>query len=443
MLQEFRDHIQSQFPEFTGKKLLLAISGGIDSIVLADLLQKIKLDFSFAHCNFQLRATESEGDEAFVKDLAKKYNLTCFTKRFDTNKYAKEFGLSTQMAARELRYTWFKNLMETQKCDYLLTAHHADDELETFFIHFLRGTGLDGFLGIPPKNEYIRRPLLPFSRNDIEIYAEEQQLNWREDASNAELKYERNRIRHIIIPELLKMQPQLHKVFNRTQQHLKQSRSLIDQFMDKAKAQICQWDENNYLKINLEQLDNFSDSNAVLYEILKNFGFKDWKSIKDLRTAPSGKRIFSNNYILLKNRKELILYPMTNEPDQPEISIPNLPVYHTFGKKVLKSEKIRDGLKMLSNLTKNQIIIDTDKLKFPLSVRKWQKGDYFYPIGLNGSKKLSDFFKDLKLSSIEKENIWLLCSENKIVWVIGERMDDRFKIDSDTKNSIKFDISNG
>jgi tRNA(Ile)-lysidine synthase len=443
VLQEFRDHIESQFPELSGRRILLAISGGLDSIVLANLLNKSKVDFSLAHCNFQLRGIESDADEAFVKELAKGYNIACFTEKFDTKQYAEANGLSTQMAARDLRYAWFKNLIETKKYDYLLTAHHFDDELETFFIHFLRGTGLDGFLGIPSKNEFIRRPLLPFYRNDIENYAKEQQLVWREDTSNAELKYERNKIRHVIIPELLKIQPQLHKVFTRTRQNLKQSRSLIDQFIDKAKAQICHFDENNCLKINLEQLANFSDSNTILYEILKNYGFKDWKSIEELRTAPTGKKIFSHNYILLKNREELVLYPIEKEHVESDILIENLPVFHTFGKKVLKSEKISDGLKFISDLNKNQIIVDADKLKFPLHVRKWEKGDYFYPFGLNGTKKLSNFFKDLKLSLFEKENIWLLCSDNKIVWVIGERMDDRFKIDSNTKNSIKFNISNG
>lgn len=443
MLEQFTDHLRSQFPELIGTKNLLAISGGMDSVVLADLLKKNQIDFSFVHCNFQLRGSESEKDEAFVKELAKKNGLSCFTQKFDTDRYAKENRLSTQMAARELRYNWFKSLIETKKFDYLLTAHHADDELETFFIHFLRGSGLDGFLGIPSKNEYIRRPLLPFSRKDMEDYAVHNQLIWREDTSNAEIKYERNKIRHLIIPELLKMQPQLHKVFIKTQNNLRQSRSLIDQFIEKAKGQICHYDENNSLKINLEQLANFSDSKAVLYEILKDYGFTDWKSIEELRTAPTGKKIFSKNYILLKNREELMMYPIKKADLESEILIDSLPVYHVVGNKVLRSEKLTNGLHLVSDLNKNQIILDADKLKLPLSVRKWQKGDYFYPIGLNGSKKLSKFFKDLKLSIPEKENIWLLCSDNRIVWVIGHRMDDRFKIDPNTKNCLKFDISDG
>jgi len=443
LLEQFTDHLRLQFPELFGTKNLLAISGGMDSVVLADLLKINQIDFSFAHCNFQLRGDESEKDETFVKELAKKYSLTCFTQKFDTDQYAIDNRLSTQMAARDLRYNWFKDLIETKKLDYVITAHHADDELETFFIHFLRGSGLDGFLGIPSKNEYIRRPLLPFRRNDIEDYAISKQLIWREDASNAEIKYERNKIRHLIIPELLKIQPQLHKVFTKTQSNLRQSRSLIDQFINKAKGQICHYDENNSLKINLEQLANFSDSKAVLYEILKDFGFTDWKSIEELRTAPTGKKIISKNYILLKNREELILYPNNKEYAETEILIDSLPVYHVIGSKVLRSEKLTKGVHLVADLNKNQIILDADKLKFPLSVRKWKKGDYFYPIGLNGSKKLSKFFKDLKLSILEKENIWLLCSDNRIIWVIGLRMDDRFKIDPNTKNCLKFDISDG
>ena len=443
MLEQFTDHLQSKFPELLGTKNLLAISGGMDSVVLADLLKINRIDFSFAHCNFQLRGSESEKDEGFVKDLAKKYNISCYTKKFDTDHYAKKYGLSTQMAARDLRYHWFKSLIETKKFDYLITAHHLDDEIETFFIHFLRGSGLDGFLGIPPKNEYIRRPLLPFKREDIENYAKNMQFIWREDASNAELKYERNRIRHIVIPELLKIQPQLHKVFAKTQSNLKQSRSLIDQFIEKAKGQICHYDEDNALKINLEQLANFSDSKAVLYEILKDYGFTDWKSIEELRTAPTGKKIFSKSNILLKNREELILYPIKKEYSESEILIDSLPVYHTLNDKVLRSEKCTKDFHLFAELSKHQIVLDADKLKFPLSVRKWQKGDYFYPIGLSGSKKLSKFFKDLKLSILEKENIWLLCSDNKIIWVIGLRMDDRFKIGPNTKNCLKIDISDG
>lgn len=435
MLQKFKEHINSDFPFLRGKKLLIAISGGLDSVVLRNLLSSLNFDISLAHCNFQLREKASDLDEEFVVNLSQKSSNQIFIKKFNTEEYCKENKLSTQIAARELRYNWFKELVKEHQFNYILTAHHADDNLETFLINLTRGSGLEGFTGIPKMNENIVRPLLPFSRDEILEYAKENTIEWREDASNASTKYVRNKIRHQVIPILKEINPSLLSSFEKTIKNLQESQQIVDDKIEEVSLKIIET-ENNISKINIDKIQQLSNPKAYLYQFLKDYNFTEWNDVYNLLIAQSGKQVFSKTHRLLKNRDFLILSKKTGATfiademsfniDENQSEITN-PIHLTL-------EEVKE--KTIEN--KQAIYLDKDLLKYPLRVRKWQNGDYFYPTGMQGKKKLSKFFKDEKLSLIEKENTWLLCNaENEIVWVINYRQDRRFKIFNTTKQTVK------
>ncbi|PCI31691.1 MAG: tRNA lysidine(34) synthetase TilS [Flavobacteriaceae bacterium] len=441
MLKKLRTHIQQNLPFLSDKKLLLAVSGGIDSMILVDTFHKLGLQIGIAHCNFKLRSKSSDKDERFVIETAHKLNIPMFNISFDTKTYANEQQLSIQMAARELRYHWFYKILSENKYDYLLTAHHKDDVIETFLINFSRGTGLHGLTGIPEINNEIIRPLLPFSRNDINVYAAKNNLTWREDKSNADTKYLRNKIRHKVIPVFKELNPSFLESFTQTLSHLNESKSFIDQQMDRIKTAIVST-ENNSFVIDIEKLQAQGEEKFILREILKNYQFTQWDDVYNLLTAQSGKFLTSATHRLLKNREQLIL----SEISQVEAS-----TFHIVkdSKKIkhpihLKFKKMDDTkLKEFQNNPKSathKVHVDLDTISYPIIVRKWQQGDFFYPFGMQGKKKLSKFFKDEKMSLLEKENTWVLCSENKIIWIVGKRMDERFKIKKSTKKGLKITL---
>ena len=440
MLSDFQKHINNKFSFLKSKKLLIAFSGGLDSLVLSHLLSVLKYDISLAHCNFRLRGIESDIDEKFALQKAKGLDIKYYVNRFDTSDYAKKNKLSIQMAARELRYTWFQEIMQDNDYDYLLTAHHADDNLETFLINLSRGTGLEGLTGIPEINQKIIRPLLVFSKIQLEKYAKAKQLRWREDISNADTKYLRNRIRHDLIPILKELNPSLIESFNQTLNNLKGSEQIIKDRVKNVQQQVFSEEKDN-IKINIQKLKKLSDPRSYLFELLKAFGFTEWNDVFDLLDSQSGKQILSKTHRLIKDREFLLLEKITakihlqfevlESTDQLETESFQL----IF--KELDSFYQQDYRKNRSNHT---VYINKDLLIFPLQVRKWKKGDYFCPLGMQGKKKLSKYFKDEKLSLLEKENIWLLCSDNKIVWVINHRSDERFKITEQTKNILKVEI---
>lgn len=446
MTNPFENHINTAFPFLKGKKLLLAISGGIDSVVLADLLIQNKQDIALAHCNFQLRGTDSDKDEAFVKDLAGKYNIPLFSVRFDTKKTAAERKVSTQVAARDLRYEWFEKIRKEHHYSFILTAHHADDNIETVLINLIRGTGLEGLTGIPERNKNILRPLLPFSREEIKSYAEEKSLKWREDLSNDEDKYTRNKIRHQILPVLKELNPGFNTTFQQTLSHLKGASAIVRESVNKVKCKIFHKTGTDTYELDIKKIKRLKNVKHYLYEMLKDYGFTEWDDVFNLLYAQSGKQIFSKTHRLIKDRDLLLLTGLDSEEKlpPPEYTIASgqkkqeLGGYTLFFSNVsVKDVKNED---IIENRSEKKIYLDKGKIKFPLSVRKWKEGDYFYPIGLQGKKKLSKFFKDEKLSVLDKENIWLLCDQNKIVWIIGERMDDRVKITEKTKEILIIDI---
>jgi len=432
MLQKFKKHITKEFPFLKDTKLLLAISGGVDSVVLFHLLHKLNYDVSLAHCNFKLRGKESDLDEEFIKNLNQISSNQIFTISFDTEKYAKEHKLSTQIAARELRYNWFQKLITEHKFDYVLTAHHADDNLETFLIHLTRGSGLDGFTGIPIVNGNIVRPLLAFSREEILNYAKDHDIEWREDASNASNKYIRNKIRHQVLPVLKEINPSVLDSFATTIENLQESKQIIEDSIENIASEVLK-KEANFIKIDIEKIKELSNPKAYLYQLLKSYHFTEWNDVYDLLNAQSGKQVFSKTHGLLKDRDVLILskIDLSNSIEmafqiEEEITEITNPIHLTFEEVFEKSTE-----------NKQTIYVDKDLLKYPLILRKWEKGDYIYPLGMQGKKKLSKYFKDEKFSLIDKENTWLLCNaENQIMWIVNHRQDRRFVKNNNLKISV-------
>jgi tRNA(Ile)-lysidine synthase len=436
LLNKFQEHITNNLTFLKEGKLLIAISGGLDSVVMTHLFKILDFDIHLAHCNFNLRGEESDTDEAFVLELAEDLELEVFIESFDTQNYAEENKLSVQMAARELRYNWFEELAEQLQFDYILTAHHADDNLETFLINVSRGTGLDGLTGIPEINGKIVRPLLPFSRTDILKYAEENAIQWREDSSNASTKYVRNKLRHELIPILKELNPQLLQSFKKTQDHLNDSKSIIEDSIVKIQKKVVSISDNTIL-LNIDKIQKLSKPKAYLYELLKDFGFTEWDDVNNLLYAQSGKVICSKSHRLIKDRDYLMLSENITVKDESYFSISKDDKKITLSKCTLNLEEVETiGVSNAST-----IFVDKDLLKYPLMVRKWEKGDYFYPFGMTGKKKLSKFFKDEKWSLPDKEQGLLLFSDDKIVWILNSRMDNRFKVTNDTKTILKIQLT--
>lgn len=443
MRQKFINHINLKFPFLKDKKLLIAISGGVDSVVLTHLIVTLSaVKVCLAHCNFQLREKESDLDEEFVINLGKELHINTFTTQFETNQFAQQRKVSTQIAARNLRYSWFEELMQKHKFDYVLTAHHADDNLETFLINLSRGTGLEGLTGIPEMNGNIIRPLLPFSRDEILEYATKNGIEWREDQSNASTKYIRNKIRHNIVPVLKEINSSLLDSFAKTTTHLKESQQIINHSVNQISKEIIQKDFSTKTDVkayNIEKIKALSNPKAYLYQLLKDFNFTEWHDVYNLLSAQSGKQIFSKTHILLKDRDFLLL----SEKETVNSS------EHTFKINENTSEirhpihlKFKDADNM-SIADKQTIWVDKSKIQFPLQLRKWKNGDVFYPSGMQGKKKVSKYFKDEKFSLIDKENTWLLCNNNDtIIWIIGHRSDNRFIAKSKTKSFLKVTIIN-
>ncbi len=443
-----RNHIEKNLSFLKDKKLLIAISGGIDSVVLTHLLYELQFLVSLAHCNFSLRGKESNKDEQFVLNLGEKLDIPTYSKKFETEKYAAKNGISTQMAARELRYNWFQKIIKKNKLDYILTAHHKEDVIETFLINLTRGTGLDGLTGIPEINGNIVRPLLPFTRKEILVFAAKNKIHWQEDQSNSSIKYVRNKIRHKVVPVLKEVNPNLLDTFYQTLENLKGSQQIINDSIQRIHRKITIVHDSEF-HFDIKKIKKLNNPKVYLYELLKEYGFTEWDDLCDLLHAQTGKQVFSNTHRLLKNRDYLILSEISTSKESESYQIPeniskiDKPIKLKFETIPILSDTKNHQTKVLRELIfddMNTISIDADTVHFPLTIRKWQKGDFFYPIGLKGKKKLSKFFKDEKLSLLDKENTWLLCSKDAIVWVIGKRLDDRFKVTKTTSKIVKIKL---
>ena len=434
MLTNFKNHISNTFPALKGKKILIACSGGLDSVVLSRLFKELNYDISLAHCNFSLRGKESDEDEKFVILLADKLSIPIFNKKFNTKAYKIKHKLSTQVAARQLRYQWFEEVCTEHSFDYLATAHHLDDDLETFLINLSRGTGLRGLIGIPLINDKIIRPFLNFPRADILQYAKEKNSPWREDSSNQTSDYLRNKLRIEVIPRLKEVDHNLLNGFHQTQKYLNDSMALVNDYMALIKNLVVDETEDGF-EIDVLKLQDLPNTNALLYELLAPFGFTAWDDISDLLTAQSGKQIFSESHRILKNRKSLLLVENSFVHNEETYTIKE----SDTGIDTPINLKIEHVAKT-SDYTSSIVYLDVQKLNFPLQLRKWREGDSFYPFGMKGKKKLSKFFKDEKLSLVAKEKTWVLTSENHIVWIVGMRSDHRFKVESQTKKILKITV---
>jgi tRNA(Ile)-lysidine synthase len=434
LLTNFKNHISNTFPALKGKRILIACSGGLDSVVLSRLFKELNYDISLAHCNFSLRGKESDEDENFVILLADKLSIPIFNKKFNTKAYKIKHKLSIQVAARQLRYQWFAEVCAEHSFDYLATAHHLDDDLETFLINLSRGTGLKGLIGIPLINDKIIRPFLNFPRADILQYAKENNCPWREDSSNQTSDYLRNKLRIEVIPRLKEVDHNLLNGFHQTQKYLNDSMALVNDYMTLIKNLVVSETEDGF-EIDVLKLQDLPNTNALLYELLAPFGFTAWDDLSDLLTAQSGKQIFSESHRILKNRKSLLLVENNFVHNKATYTIKE----SDTGIDIPINLKIERVDKILG-YTPSIVYLDVQKLSFPLQLRKWREGDSFYPFGMKGKKKLSKFFKDEKLSLIAKEKTWVLSSGNQIVWIVGMRSDHRFKVENQTKKILKITV---
>ncbi len=423
----------TRFPFLKDTPFLIACSGGLDSTVLAHLCLKCGYPIGLAHCNFKLRETESDGDEKFVEKLSKAWGIPYYGTSFETKKEILQVKGSVQMVARELRYDWFAKLVQETKFEYVLSAHHLDDSLETFIINLSRGTGIDGLNGIPERHNHIIRPLLPFQRAQILAYAKNQNLRWREDSSNASDHYLRNTIRHKVVPELKELNPSFLDNFQKTQGFLHDSSLILENAKKELQSRLFK-EKEGVIQINIENLKKLNPLLPNLQLLLREFGFTAWQDIVRLLDATSGKEINSQTHRLLKDRQLLLLSPLKTQTAD-SICIPkNSTILESpVRMKITEVEEIR-GMGI------NTIFVDAEKIGFPLLLRKWKTGDYFYPFGMRGRKKVSKYFKDEKMSILDKEEQWVLCSGEKIIWILGRRADHRFRVTSATKNIMKLEI---
>jgi tRNA(Ile)-lysidine synthase len=443
LLQTFLAFIKKENLFQPQDRLLLAVSGGVDSVVLCELCHQAGFDFAIAHCNFQLRGQESERDANFVKDLATQYNMPLFYKTFDTNKYAIDNKVSIQVAARELRYEWFYSLINSstnKPFNHILTAHHQDDNIETMLMHFFKGTGIAGLRGMLPKQHKIIRPLLFASRNDIEIFAEKNGLKWVEDSSNQSDKYTRNYFRHQLLPLVQVQFPQVMTNLSGNLERFREIEILYQQSIQQHKKKLLEF-RGNEVHIPALKLKKSEPLQTIVYEIIKDYSFTPHqvKEVINLLESESGKYVQSPTHRIIKNRSWLIIAP--NQPGESEtILIEEATTTIQFAGFNLKLEKLAATNYQLS--TDNAVAcVSADAIKFPLLLRPWKQGDYFYPLGMQKKKKLSRFFIDQKLSKIEKENIWVLEMDKKIIWIVGHRIDDRFKVLPTTKEVLKFSVT--
>lgn len=422
MYNLFSKHIKKEFSFLKESKLLVCVSGGVDSMVLINLLNRLKYNVSIAHCNFNLRDDESDIDEDFVKNYAITNSIPFFSKSFIT-RIPKH---SMQMAARNLRYKWFYSVLKVEELDYIITAHHLDDSLETFILNLSRASGIEGLTGIKQLNDVIVRPLLVFSKNEILNYAKTNNIKWREDSTNKKNDYQRNQIRNEIIPLLKKLHPNFLDQSKKTMTFLKESNLIIENYIQIIK------NENFNLKDDeiFISKDFIKNNSNLIFHLFKEYNFKYSDQILELCNSLSGKIIESNTHVLLSNRSNLVVKEKTNRIDQTfEVGIKGL---------LSPIEMNIEVGEFKTKFNKKSIYLSKKEIDFPLYLRKWKKGDVFFPFGMKGKKTVSKYYKDEKMSFFDKQNQWLLCNNDEIVWVVGKRPDRRFFKDNNA--SLKIEV---
>jgi tRNA(Ile)-lysidine synthase len=445
LLEKFKKYITDNFHLLpTQHHVLLAVSGGIDSVVMVDLFAKAGFNFTIAHCNFQLRGAESDRDEAFVRNLGVTYSKEVLVKQFDTAAYAANNNLSIQVAARGLRYGWFKEQVSSTSnqqlvtSNFVATAHHADDNIETLLMHFFRGCGISGLHGILPKQGHIIRPLLFAKKAEIVAYAAEQGLTWVEDSSNATDKYSRNYIRHQVMPLMQTIYPKVADNLLGNIERFKEVEMVYIQSINNTKSKLLEI-KGNEIHIPILKLKKQQPLRSIVYEIVKDFGFEatQVEEVIKLLDSTNGSYMASATHRLIINRNWLIIAPkQAEEATNVLIEAGTKEVVFSAGKLVFNQSTF-DGQQ---STDKAIATIDADAITYPLLLRSYKTGDYFYPLGMTKKKKLSKFFIDLKLSKTDKEHIWVIESDKRIVWVIGHRIDNRFKLKPSTKHLLRISL---
>lgn len=419
-------------------KLLVAVSGGVDSVALCQLCRHSGLKFAVVHCNFQLRGDDSERDERFVASLAAQLEVPFFSVKFDTKKYAEENKVSTQVAARELRYHWFEQVRKENNYDYILTAHHADDNVETVLMSFFRGTGIRGLTGIKSKNGKIRRPLLFARRSELENFIEKNKLPYVQDESNLHDDYTRNYFRNTVLPMIEKIFPEASENILSNIERMKEVSLLYRQAIEQHRKKMMVPKGNEwFLPVLLLQK---SDAVAtILFEIVREYGFTSGQvsEIINLLDSESGKYIVSPTHRILKDRRHLIISPL-KESENTSVIMEGFGEYAFAGGTVI----VKEMADVPSQISADDAIamLDAKNISFPLILRPWKTGDYFYPLGMPKKKKVSRFLIDKKLSLIEKERVWVVEMNKKIIWVLGYRIDNRFKITLSTEKIIQLEL---
>ena len=442
MLEKVKEYIHKENLIKDNTKVIVGLSGGMDSMVLLDVLMLLGYRCMAAHCNFHLRGDESNRDETFVKKWCKSIDIPYTSINFDTKQYAVDRKISIEMAARELRYNWFETLRKHYQADYIAVAHHKDDSVETVLLNLIRGTGIKGLTGISAKNGYVVRPLLCISRSEIENYISERDIPYVTDSTNNEDLYLRNSLRLNVIPLLETLNPSVKDTIYRTSKNVTEAEKVYSESIQKSIKEVF---SNN--KIDIDQLRQTASPRSVLFELLAPYNFTP-STIEDISESIdsiSGKVFFSDSsadlekkkYRLIKDRNSFLLNVVNETNNENEtyfiekgINEINIPIN-------IKIKKLSSSADIAFN--KHTIYIDADKIKYPLVLRKWRSGDWFIPFGMKGRKKLSDYFTDRKFSLKDKEDAWLLASGDDIVWIVGERNDDRFKISENTKQIISIE----
>ena len=424
--------------------LLLAISGGIDSVVLAHLIARSGFNFEMAHMNFQLRGAESERDELFVRKLAQQLEVKLHVQRVDTTIFAAEHKLSVQEAARELRYQWFAELRtdiltaaahknKKQSGCWILTAHQADDNIETLLLHLFRGTGLEGLAGIQPirKNQNLIRPLLPFFKNDLLAYAQENGLAFVEDSSNASDHYTRNKLRHLVMPALREIFPDVDQQLAANIERFREGLQIYRQSVTQEIERISDW-RNNEKYVSVAGWKKMDPLTTYTWEIIHPFGFHAAQipEVIKLLESESGRYCQSSSHRIIRHRQHLVIAPLATQITSLTTIDAENPLTN-FSEGSLKLKK-KNYTNIPNDAAVNEIYVPADSIQFPLLLRRWQQGDYFYPLGLNKKKKISRLLIDLKLSATEKEKIFVLETNKKIIWVVGIRLDHRFRLQKST-----------
>lgn len=433
VVEQLLNHINRYALCKTTDKIFLAVSGGLDSMAMFHLFKEAGFQVAVAHCNFQLRGAEANSDEELVRVTCLKHNVPFFVKRFDTTDHATQRGISIQMAARELRYAFFNELLQTHGYDYVATAHHFNDSIETIFINLVRGTGIGGFTGIAGKNGKIIRPLLFATRKMLLTYATSHNLSWREDSSNISDDYQRNFLRHQIIPRLQELNPNFEETFRDTHERLLGACDLTKAFLKRFQSSALQILDHQ-TTIDIRKIRQSESPSVILWELIKDFGFNFDQCRQVVRDHQPGKVFFSTSHQLLIDRQHYIIEKKEDSTfrsvsiETGERTVGNSQFILTF-KEVFYTE-----FQLVKNPTIAQV--DADQLQYPLIWRTWRAGDYFMPLGMRQEKKLSDFLIDLKIPFNNKADITVLESGGDIVWVVGFRINDRFKVTPHTKRIL-------